>query len=111
MLKFAKIDVTASGDNIIVVGSTYPNRRIRILSFNLITDADVIVKFKSGASGDLTGPMPLAAYGGIATTSSYISNIQPIGQFETLASNDNLILNLSGAANIGGNIVYYVLTG
>lgn len=111
MLKYAKIDITAGGDNILVVGNTYPNRRIRVLSFNIITDADVVVKFVSGTSGDLTGPMQLAAYGGIATTSSYISNIQPIGQFETLASNDDLILNLSGAANVGGNIVYYVLTG
>jgi hypothetical protein len=57
--------------------------------------------------------MPLLASGGIATTSNFLSGGvgSPIGLFKTVQSNDDLILNLSGAANVGGHISIFVFNG
>ena len=64
-------------------------------------------------NGYLTGPMPILASGGIATTSNFLSGGvgSPIGLFKTVQSNDDLILNLSGAANVGGHISIFVFNG
>jgi len=71
---------------------------ITVLSLVITTDAAVNVKFLSSAT-DLTGLYYLDAKGGIAFPH------QPFGFLQT-ASGEALNLNQSGAANIGGHVVY-----
>jgi hypothetical protein len=106
MLHFAKIEAT-SGDNVIVAGSTYPNKQIRVLSYTVLSDADVSLTWKSDTTG-LSGAMPIAAKGGITATSNFLAPGGPLGLFQT-KSGEDLVLNLSGTANVGGHLTYYVL--
>lgn len=112
MMKYIPINATASGDNVVLAASVYPNMCYMVVSYTLLTDANVTIKFKSDAT-DLTGPMPILASGGIATTSNFLAGGtgSPIGLFKTLQANDDLILNLSGAANVGGHISIFVFNG
>lgn len=112
MMKYLPIYATASGNNVILAGSTYPNRRVMVVAYTLLTDANVTIQWKSNAT-DLSGPMPILASGGVATTSNFLSGGigGPIGLFQTVNGGDDLILNLSGAANVGGHISIFVLNG
>ena len=110
MIQYFPISATSSGDNIIVTGSAYPNRRIAILSYTVLTDTDVTIKWVSGANGDISGEMPIAAKGGMSCTSNFMLAGGPIGLMRTIEAEDNIILNLSGAANVGGFITCYVVT-
>lgn len=109
MLQYAKIDINSSGDNIVVLGVYYPNRRLRVISYTLLTDTDVSVKWISGAT-DLSGPMAIAAKGGVTVTSNFNTNGGPLGIFDTLQVEEDLILNLDAGAIVGGHMTYYVLT-
>lgn len=109
-LQFAKIEANASGDNVIVSGATFPQKRIRVLSYTILTDADVTVKWVSNAT-DISGPMPLAATGGMHCTSNYLAGGGPMALMTTLEVEDDLILNLSGPAIVGGFITYYAISG
>lgn len=111
MLQFAPIVATSSGENVIVTGSTFPNRRIMVISYTLITDTNVGVTWVSGATANLSGTMALDARGGLTVTSNFVIGAGggPLGIFQTLAAEDDLILDLSGGATIGGHITYFVL--
>lgn len=111
MLQFAPIVATSAGENVIVTGSTYPNRRIMVISYTLVTDANVAVTWVSGATANLSGTMALNARGGLTVTSNFVIGPGggPLGIFQTLAAEDDLIINLSGTANVGGHITYFVL--
>jgi len=96
--KFAVIDVNTSGDNTIV--SAVVGKKIRVLSYTIISDGTVDVRFESGAGGTaLTGQMPLIANSGM--TPGYI----PVGHFET-AVNTLLNIELNGAVAIHGHLTY-----
>jgi len=73
---------------------------IQVLSLVITTDADVNIKFQSDET-DLTGLYYLAARGGISF---------PHEPFHMLTTSVGEKLNLvqSGAANIGGHVVYVV---
>jgi hypothetical protein len=112
MMKYLPIYATASGDNVVLAGSVYPNMCFMVVSYTLLTDANVTIQWKSNSTA-LSGPMPILASGGVATTSNFLSGGvgSPIGLFKTVQSNDDLILNLSGAANVGGHISIFVFNG
>lgn len=112
MMKYLPIYATASGDNVILAGSVYPGMCYMVVAYTLLTDANVTVTWKSDSTA-LSGPMPILASGGVATTSNFLSGTvgSPIGLFKTVATSDDLILNLSGAANVGGHISIFVYGG
>lgn len=96
--KFAAIAASSSGNNTLIAAVT--GKKIRVLAYNLITNAAVNAKFQTGAGGtDLTGLKYFAANGGICAP------FNPLGWFET-ASAALLNLNLSGAVAVGGELVY-----
>jgi hypothetical protein len=96
--QFAVINVSSSGDNTIVALVT--SKVIRVLSYVIVADAAVAVKFTSGAAGTaLTGAMALSANGGVAAP------FNPVGHFQTGAG-VALILNLSGAFGVRGHVTY-----
>ncbi len=97
-LKRVKIDTASAGNNTIVAAVT--NRIIRVYSVVVIAGGAVNVKFQSGAGGtDLSGLLTLGASTGFAP------GWCPVGHFETDAST-LLNLNLSGAVQVGGWLVY-----
>jgi hypothetical protein len=109
-LQFGKIDVTAAGDTVIVTGSTFPQKRIRVLSYTFLADANVNVTWKSGSTA-ISGAMPIIQYGGMHCTSNYLAPGGPMALLSTVNDEDNLVLNLSGPANVQGFITYYAISG
>jgi len=96
--KFLAINVASSGDNTLV--AAVASKKIRVLSVVLMTGAAVTVRFESGAAGTaLTGQMEIGANAGFS------SGYCPVGHFET-AVNTLLNLELSGAINVDGWLVY-----
>jgi hypothetical protein len=113
MLQFLPINATGSGANVIIPGSNWPNRRIMVLNYCLVADTDVTIKWQSvgATTTDLSGELPLVSNGGIATSSSMSFGSNPIGLFQTKNGGDNLVLNLSLGAGVGGHICFFVLNG
>lgn len=97
-VKFSKISSASNGDNTVI--SAVTNKSIVPIFIILMAAATVNVKFQDGASGtDLTGLMPLIANVGFS------SGYSPVGHFQT-SSGNLLNLNLSGAQQVSGWIVY-----
>lgn len=107
MQKFAVINATSAGANIVV--PAVPNKKIRVLAFTTLTDANVTLTWYSNAT-PITGPMPVLASGGMATSIGQLGTGGQgvFGLMETEAGQD-LILNLGTACNVGGMITYYLI--
>ena len=96
-MKFAVIDDASSGDNTIVAGVT--DKKIRVLSYTLVSSGTVTARFESGASGTAkTGQMNLVA-------NSVVSAASSDGLFETAAS-ALLNLELSAGVSVDGHLSY-----
>lgn len=96
--KFAKITASSSGATEIV--ALVSSKKIRVLSWNLVVNAAVNVKWQSHVTPtDKTGLHYFAANGGISVA------FNPYGHFETVAG-EALDINLSGAVAVGGSLVY-----
>ena len=96
--KFAKIDITTTGDNTIV--AAVAAKKIRVISLLLISAGTVTVAFESGASGTaLPGQMNLVANTGFCLP------LNPVGWFET-ASNTLLNVELSATISVDGFLTY-----
>lgn len=101
-MKFVVINASLAGDNTIVAAIL--GRKIRVVNYTLISAGAVTVTWKSGTTA-ISGPMPLAANGGMAPSSSVLTPSGLIGVFETNA-NEALVLNLGGAVAVGGHLTY-----
>lgn len=101
-MKFVVINASLTGDNTIVAAIV--GRKIRVVNYTLISAGAVTVTWKSGATA-ISGPMPLAANGGMAPSSSVLTPSGLIGVFETNV-NESLVLNLGGAVAVGGHLTY-----
>jgi hypothetical protein len=97
-IKFAVIDNASSGDNTLV--AAVPGKKIRVISYVLVSSGTVNTRFESGAGGTaLTGQMNWVANTGVA------GSYNPTGHFETLAG-QLLNLELSGATSVDGYLSY-----
>lgn len=110
-IKFAKIDCVTSGNNTLVAavagntaldatGNAAVAKKIRVLSYLIVSAGTATAAFQSGATGTaLTGAMSLIANGRIS------AEFSPAGHFETAAG---VLLNLSLSAGIqmSGHLVY-----
>lgn len=94
-LRFANINLTASGDVTIV--SAVPGKKIRVLSVALGSDGNGAVRWKSG-SGNISGPIQMDKAGGYAVAADF-------GLMET-NTGESLVLNLDSEINVGGHISY-----
>lgn len=110
-LQFAKIDASA-GDNVIVSGADFPQKRIRVLSYTVLGDTDCTLQWKSdgATTTDLSGVMPIAAKGGMHCTSNYLAPGGPMALLSTTNVEEDLVLNVS-AGTVGGFITYYAISG
>ena len=101
-MRFAKIDISASGDSTIVAAVN--GLKIRVITYVIASDINTKLKFKS-ASTDLTGPMSVGAYSNIFNGNTDLMPGGLIGVLETQPG-EALILNSTVAAAVGGHIVY-----
>jgi hypothetical protein len=96
--KFAVISASGNGNNTIV--GAVALKKIRVLTWNLMSSGSVNAKWQSAAGGtDKTGLYYLIANTGISVP------FAPTGQFETVAG-ELLNLNLSAGVAVGGSLVY-----
>lgn len=95
--KFAAISAASAGDNTLI--AAVAGKRLRVLKYTVLSTGLVGLKFRSGTSADLTGPMPLAANSGVG--GAYC----PAGLFET-APGDPLVLNLAAGVPVAGHLTY-----
>lgn len=99
-IKTAVINATASGDTQVV--AAVAGKKIRLLAYAFVSDTAVTVKFRDNSATpvDLTGPMAVAANGGVSYAGGFDSWVG-----ET-AAGQALMINLSANANVGGHITY-----
>ncbi len=94
--KFAAITASASGATSVV--ALVAAKKIRVISYVVVANAAVNVKFQSNST-DKTGLLYLSANGGVSGAYA------PTGHFET-ASGEALNINLSAAVAVGGHLTY-----
>lgn len=95
---FAPLVASAPGATQVV--AAVASKQIRVLSYVLIANGTVNVKFQSHvAPTDLTGLLYLVANTGAS------SGFSPLGLFQTVAG-EALDINLSGGIAVGGHIAY-----
>lgn len=99
---YAVIDNATSGDNTILAAAG-AGKKIRVLSYVLVSAGTVTARFESGAGGTaLTGQMTTAVNSVIS------SGFNPYGHFET-AANTLLNLELSGNVSVDGHLSYVIV--
>lgn len=94
---YAAINSSSSGNNTVV--ASVAGQQIVILSYTIVASGSVTVTWESGSGSVLGGPMAIAANGGVSTT------YNPTAHFVT-AVGESLLLNLSGATQVGGHLEY-----
>lgn len=100
-MSYAIIEISASGDNIIV--PAVAGKFIRCYSYLITSAGAVSTKFKDGTGLALTGTnwSTMTANGGTALG----GNVEIGGYFQTTVGS-SLILNLSASVQVGGHITY-----
>lgn len=98
--KFATISLTATGDLVAAV----TDKKIRVISYAFVTSAALTINFESGTT-DITGPMEVAANGGV----SYSGGVDAPA-FET-AAGTKLAMTISGTGNVRGHLCYVLVDG
>jgi hypothetical protein len=94
--KFAVISASASGDNVLV--ASVASKKIRVLSYVIMSEGTVAVTFRQGTTA-ITGAFPLVINTGISAA------YNPLGFFETPVTTA-LNLNLSAAIGVRGHLTY-----
>ena len=94
---YANINVSAIGDTTLAAGLA--GYQWRILGLSLVASAAVTVTLKSGAATNLIGPVTLVA--GV----EFLEPTSGLG-YQQAGLAENLVLNLSAAVQVGGQIAY-----
>ena len=94
------INISAGGDNIVVAGVA--GKQIKVFRLKLITNAAVVIRVKDGASIVLDGPLAFSGNEGMVL--DWPGYDGP--PWYTTTIGNALIMNLTGAATVGGNLDY-----
>lgn len=94
------INISAGGDNIVVAGVV--GKQIKVFRLKLITSAAVVLLVKDGPSTILDGPLSFSANEGMVL--DWPGYDGP--PWYTTSLGQSLIMNLTGAATVGGNLDY-----
>lgn len=95
------VEFGASGDNDLI--PAVDGQILRLFRLLITFDAAVTVRFKDGASTNLSGPLYIAANGSIVLDFPPSKDALP---WFTTARGNALVLNLSAAVNVGGTACY-----
>lgn len=96
----AAIDTSASGDTT-VIAAPGAGKFLRVHGYDLAPAGTVSVKWKDTAGASYSGVMPTVV--GAGPNEAFAHD----GLFD-LAANTGLVLNLSGAVQVGGTVDYSV---
>lgn len=103
---WATIDTATSGDNTVVDPGA--GKKVRVLAFNIVAVGTAVsVYFKTGSTGKFgssSRPIVLDKTGATGPA-GFNSGFNPLGWFEG-AADENLVLNLSAAQGVIGNVTY-----
>jgi hypothetical protein len=99
IIKTAKIDHAASGDNTIIPAVS--NKTLKIFALTFVVSGAVNVKFKRGTT-DLTGDLNFASKG-----QGVFSAINPPAFLMQTAAGEAFIMNLSAAVAVDGFVSYW----
>jgi hypothetical protein len=100
----AVINVSSSGDNVLIAAASVPaGSCVRVLAWQLVANGAVSATWKSGGGGVLWGPVQIGGYGQGANSPSVLPGER--GQFRTVKG-EGLTLNLSGPVTVTGGVVY-----
>lgn len=93
------ISINAAGDSTLVAAVS--GHRIRVVSLWLVSNGTTEVKFQSGASSDLSGPLWLE------NQSKFDLSEAEYGHFETVEG-EALTINLTTKIRLGGSLTYFL---
>lgn len=96
----APVNASQAGANTIV--AAVADRVIVVLAYKIICAGDVVITWESGGGSILDGPCSFSANGGESSPDS------ERGHFWT-GRGEALILNLSGAVQVGGHLKYALI--
>jgi len=102
VVAFAAINASTAGDNSVV--SADATRKIKVLSYVIVSAGTANVTWKSGASTSLSGAMPLVANTGVASAAGTPAG----GWLLETAVNQALVLNLSASVPVTGHLSYFL---
>lgn len=107
--KYAVINASASGDNVIV--AAVAGKRIRVLGANFLSAGTVNATWKTGtasagSNAALSGAYPLVAQAGMVLPLSPVDAGGHALAHMVTAVGEALNLNLSGAVLLAGSLVY-----
>jgi len=92
------ISAASATDNTLVAAVS--GKKIRVLQMHYGPASSTAIKFKSGASTDLTGA--------ITTATPQTLPFSPVGWYET-AAGEAFVMNLGGAVQTSGSLVYILI--
>lgn len=98
------INISASGDNIIIPAPTGTSEFVVIDHINLVPSSAVTLTLKSGGT-NLSGGYALTANQGFVLENSYQDETGLI----TCAENEAFIINLGGAVQVSGFVRYRII--
>lgn len=96
----AAINASSSGNNVVVAAAD-ADARIVVLGYSLVCAQAVVASWESESGLVIGGPCSFGANGGISVEEA------EHGHFATEPGED-LVLDLSGAVQVGGHLVYAV---
>ncbi len=100
-LRKADIDISTSGNNVLITAPTTTGNYLAIDFISLIPTTAVTIQFKTGST-NYGGPMPLDAKQAL-TWENAIQNVKGI---ITCGPNETFVINLGGNVQVGGLIRY-----
>jgi hypothetical protein len=99
----APISIAASGDNTVIAADA--TKKIKVLSYVLVSTGTVNATWKSGAAVNLSGSIPLVADTGVAVGGGNAPGTH--WELETVAA-QALVINLTGNVGVGGHLSYFI---
>ena len=97
----ASINASSSGNNVVV--ARVPGYKIRVLQYKIICAGQVTVTWESSGGTILDGPCTFSANSGER------AGCAEMGQFQDAPANEDLVINLSAAVQVGGSLKYALL--
>jgi len=101
-MRYAPINITTSGDNVLVPGIS--SRMLRVLSYVITSDTAMTITWKSGST-PLSGAMNIPANTAIVVPFGPPSPYGIVGNLQA-NYNDDLVINTSTNGNLTGHMVY-----
>jgi hypothetical protein len=103
VIQYAIIELSGAGGDTELVPAV-AGKSIHVLNYVVVSEGNVRIRFKSGAAGNLTGPMLCTQYSGISSPEGSPTE----GDLFATAPGQALVVNRDAAIAAGGHLAYYL---